>query len=256
MEGHYIGIQGHAVYYETAGAGNGENVLLIHTAGTDSRIWHQVAAKLSESFSVIIIDLPGHGKSSPWDNWRRIRPSVEYYSSVVTEFILQLDLSELTVVGCSLGADVALDLATSNGSQIKKIIALEGAGKTRTFNESDILNVDQYDLARTFNFCGRKATKENMEKLFWIRTSNNRDIYVGDLLAWNQFDRREQLRRSNIPVALVRGSDDPIVTREMLEETLSLNSLFRMAEIEGLGHYPMIEDPDLLTKKIRPMVHE
>src|SRR5579875_2254824 len=241
MQGQYIEINGIDLYYEQSG--NGDNLILIHTAGTDGRIWMDAAARLSSRFRVFNIDLPGHGKSIPWRNWRRNRPTVEFYAATITEFLNKLSLDKVSVLGCSIGADVALALAAGNDKRIERVYAMEGAAKTDTFKESEILSTDPYDLARTFNFCGPMALKQNMEKLYWNRTSNNRDIYIGDLLAWNNFDMREKLKEANIPVILLRGIDDPVVSEEMVRETVKLNRKFKMHQIEGLGHYPMIENP-------------
>lgn len=252
IEGCYIEIDGRDIYYEKSGAGS--TLLCLHTAGTDGRIWKEFAQTMSSDFSVLVPDLPGHGKSTPWEDWRSAPVSVSYYADVVEKLIEALDLKQVILVGCSIGAVIALRLSLNKSGRISKSIVVEGAGKTHTFRDEDILSTDQYSIERAFNFVGRKALKENVEKLFWIRTSNNRSVYIADLFAWNSFDMSSELGRIGIPVYLVRGEDDPVVTNDMVEETRKSIPQSEYITAAGLGHYPMIESPKDFASLVRGII--
>ena len=81
-------------------------------------------------------------------------------------------------------------------------------------------------------------------------SSNNRDIYVTDLLAWNNFDYSKELQNVETKVLLMRGEDDPVVTENMLEDTVKIMRNSTKQTLTGLGHYPMLEDPENLAKII------
>lgn len=251
-EGNYIEIDGRDLYYEKSGTG--PILLCIHTAGTDGRVWRRFSKFMSSRYTVLVPDLPGHGKSSPWDGWRTTRITLDYYSQTIGEFMKKLELNNVYLLGCSIGADIALQLSLSEQDRLKNSIIAEGAGKTNTFRDEDILLTDPYNVERAFNFCGSRARKDSIEDLLWIRTSNNRDIYISDLLAWNHFDIMSKLKDIHVPMTLLRGKEDPVVTSEMLKETSDLIPDSRTTELEGFGHYPMIEDPQEFAEIVQNII--
>ncbi|MFM8384593.1 MAG: alpha/beta fold hydrolase [Actinomycetota bacterium] len=46
--------------------GNGAPLLLIHGMGSASTAWKLIQDELALSFTVITVDLPGHGDPIPW----------------------------------------------------------------------------------------------------------------------------------------------------------------------------------------------
>ncbi|OWP56839.1 MAG: hypothetical protein B2I17_01760 [Thermoplasmatales archaeon B_DKE] len=255
--GKYSDINGINIYYEVNG--KGIPLLLLHTAGTDGRVWKKMVEYLPADYMTIVPDLPGHGKSWPWEGWRKKRVSVNYYAETISKFIESLDLNHVIILGCSIGADIALMLTTMIGDRISMAICAEGAGKTNTFIEQDILKTDPGNVERAFDFCGKNASKSSIEDLIWIRSSNNKEIYIGDLLAWNNFDILDKLSSINNNVILMRGEDDPVVSEFMLIETSKKLRHSEYMTLPGFGHYPMIENPEefahiivsILKKKIQ-----
>lgn len=246
--GNYLEIDGTKLYFESSG--NGTPVIFLHTAGTDGRVWKKFVSMLPEGVKAIVPDLPGHGKSWPWEQWRKKRVDVRYYSHKILKMADLMGLDQFIIAGCSIGADIALDICTIAPEKVKRAIVLEGAAKTRTFEVETIMKTDPGNIERAFDFCGSGASKENIENLVWIRSSNNRDIYVTDLLAWNSFDDTHLLDGCKVDISLIRGSEDPVVTEEMLAETSKFLSNCKVDSIPGLGHYPMLESPEKCMEKI------
>lgn len=250
--GNYVSIDSRNLYYETSGSGF--PVVFLHTAGTDGRVWKHFVEKLPNGIQAIVPDLPGHGKSWPWANWRKTRVDVAFYADSMVKFIEALKLEKVLIVGCSIGADISLMLAKLLEGRLVAGIAMEGAAKTHTFQEEVIMKTEPGNVERAFDFCGRNAKKEYIEDLIWIRSSNNRDIYVTDLLAWNNFDYSKELQNVETKVLLMRGEDDPVVTENMLEDTVKIMRNSTKQTITGLGHYPMLEDPENLAKILVPLL--
>lgn len=252
--GNYVKIDGMNLYYEASGSGF--PVVFLHTAGTDGRIWKHFVEKLPDNIQAIVPDLPGHGKSWPWTNWRKTRVDLAFYAKAMAELIEALGLDRVLIVGCSIGADISLMLARLLEGKATASVVIEGAARTHTFLEEVIMKTEPGSVERAFDFCGRNARKEFIEDLVWIRSSNNRDIYVTDLLAWNNFDYSRELKETGTRIYLMRGEDDPVVTEEMLVETMELLKNGTKSTLRGLGHYPMIEDPEALMKALKPIFEE
>lgn len=250
--GKYVDVDGAKLYYESSGTGI--PAIFLHTAGTDGRVWKEFVSMLPENINAIVPDLPGHGKSWPWNQWRRKRVDVRFYSEKILKMADILNLEKFIIVGCSIGADIALDLCVMAPDRIKRAVIMEGAAKTKTFEVETIMKTDPGNVERAFDFCGSNASKENIENLIWIRSSNNRDIYINDLLAWNSFDNTHLLDGCKVEINLVRGAEDPVVTDEMLIETSKFLTDCKVESIPGLGHYPMLENPAKCMEKIGKML--
>ncbi len=250
--GKYSNVNGLRIYHETDGTG--VPLLLLHTAGTDGRVWRKMIESMPAGYKTIVPDLPGHGKSWPWTNWRKTRVDVRFYADAISRLVEDLNLDRIVVLGCSIGADITIMLTTMIGNRIELAICAEGAGKTNTFVEQDILKTDPGSVERAFDFCGRGASKDSIEDLIWIRSSNNRDIYIGDLLAWNNFDIMDDLPSIKNRIMLLRGEDDPVVSEAMLRDTSARLEHSKYMTIPGFGHYPMIEKPAEFAKIVDSII--
>jgi len=246
--GRYMNIDGLNIYYETVGEGH--PVIMIHLAGFDGRIYRPIIPYFPRKYKLIIPDLPGHGKSDPWPKWQTQRVSLDYYANVIVKMIDKLSLSSVSIVGTSIGGNLSLLLGIKLGSRVKAIIAINGAGKTRTFTERDIENANNLDVGRTVRFAGDYATKRVIEFLTWIRGQNRNEILINDLYAWNNFDVLEDLWRIEANVLLARGEFEPLVTEEMIRETASRIKKVRVETIKGVGHYAPAENPEEFTKVV------
>jgi pimeloyl-ACP methyl ester carboxylesterase len=100
--------------------GSGKPVLLLHGFGASSYTWRHVEpALIASGHRVLTVDLKGFGLSD--------KPLDENYSifdqaALITQFITQLKLKDLTVVGHSLGGGVTLVLALEKDKKKRKRI--------------------------------------------------------------------------------------------------------------------------------------
>lgn len=92
-------------------------IILIHGAFASSADWDLVAPYLSRAYHLLIPDLPGHGHS------RNITPfSVERSSRLVAHLIRKKAVNgSAHVVGHSMGAHVAIDLASKYPSVVETV---------------------------------------------------------------------------------------------------------------------------------------
>ncbi len=100
--------------------GTGPAILLLHGFGASSYTWRHVEPALTASgYRVITLDLKGFGLSEkPFDD----RYSIFDQAALVSQFIDQIGLKKVTVVGHSLGGGVALVLALEKDPAKRKRI--------------------------------------------------------------------------------------------------------------------------------------
>ncbi|MEZ2143995.1 alpha/beta fold hydrolase [Bradyrhizobium sp. DN5] len=101
--------------------GNGPPLLLIHTIRTQLEYFRSLAPLLAGSHTVYAIDLPGHGHS-PIDSTASF--DEPYFRRAVIGFIGELDLSNVTIVGESIGGALALTVAASLPQRVKRVYAI------------------------------------------------------------------------------------------------------------------------------------
>jgi len=113
--------------------GNSSDVLLfIHGLGSYLKAWDRNIPVLKNHFRCIAIDLPGYGKSSKQIH----NGSVKFYTEFINQFIKTLGLKEITLVGHSMGGQIALSYAINYPNLIKNLILIAPAG-FETFSSED-----------------------------------------------------------------------------------------------------------------------
>ena len=100
-------------------------LVLVHGGRDQKRSWDRVAGELSQSYRVIAPDLRGHGQSD-WvsDGDYTIMDFVYDLRSLITH----LEIEKFTLIGHSLGGNIALRYAGLLPETIEQLVALEGLG--------------------------------------------------------------------------------------------------------------------------------
>jgi len=100
--------------------GSGKPLLLMHTIRTQLDYFQEAIPLLAKHFTVYAIDLPGHGYSSIDTQANYDEP---YLRNGVISFIEKLDLTDLTLVGESIGAVLALTVASQLPERVKAVVS-------------------------------------------------------------------------------------------------------------------------------------
>lgn len=115
--------------------GTGPALILIHGLfGTLDNL-KTIGKSLSDSFEVYLIDAPAHGKSStptPLD--------LQTMADMVINFIKQQNLSEVSLLGHSLGGKISMEVALKEPSLVSKLIVADIAPVKYTRRHDSIIN--------------------------------------------------------------------------------------------------------------------
>ncbi len=101
------------IYYESKGVG--EAVVLIHGFSLDHRMWQPQIDFLSHKHQVVAYDMRGFGKSSLPTN------TYSYHGDLLA-LLDSLQLTKVTIIGLSLGGEVAIDFAISYPQYVSKLV--------------------------------------------------------------------------------------------------------------------------------------
>lgn len=262
------------IYYEQAGDGP-IPLLLQHTAGADGRQYRHLLAdpRMQERFRMIAYDLPYHGKSLPpqSERWweQAYRPTRESFMSWVVGIADRLNLEQPWFMGCSVGGQLALDLAAFHPRRFGAFIALNGWYDNP--HPSELINNDifrtpavseDYPMSIILGGTSPVAPEATAQEVYWIYRSNFPGVYAGDNdYFMHQHDLRKDGHRIDArakPVYVIAGEYDAAAHDEMhggpavaahVPGTVYL-------EAKGLGHFAPSDDPIAFGEMILPVLDE
>lgn len=108
--------------YRESGSASAPPLLLLHALGENSADWDQVAAPLAASWHVYALDLRGHGRSD-WPGTY----TLALLRDDVLAFLGALKLSQVTVIGHSMGGAAAYLVAMRQPERIRRLVLEEPA---------------------------------------------------------------------------------------------------------------------------------
>lgn len=251
--GRYVEVDGVRSYYESAGTG--KPLLLMHTAGRENRQWQGVIERLAKTHHCVAPDLPGHGKSWPLAG-NTCLSDIESIQAWLWRFAQTLGLERPAVMGCSVGGNLALLLAARH-PEVRAAVALQGAAYTPTFTETalDMMTHPQVSLMHanvdfSMSLVGSAASDSARAFSEWGVLSVIPIAQQSDLRAYAHCDSRELLSNVRCPVLIARGTEDWLVSQDMVEgarDGLTNAARVELRPLPGLGHFPHLEDPELVA---------
>ena len=243
------------IYVERAGSGR--PVLFLHTAGADSRQFHGQLADvaLAAEWRLIAPDMPFHGRSMPPEGWHGepYRLSGARYLGWCAAIIEQVIGAKAIVAGGSMGAALALLLAAERPDLVAGVIAIEppfrSKGRRNPFQHHVGVHAGLHNAAFVRGLMSPTSPIDSRRRAAWIYSQGAPEIYAGDLVFYSdEFDGAEVAPRidaARTPVSLLCGTYDYSATPEDGGKLAALIPGADLRVMEGLGHFPMCEHPDL-----------
>ncbi len=111
--------EGARIAYETSG--RGPTLVLLHSTASSAGQWFGLRSELADRFTIVAVDLHGHGASDPWPGTRALALADE--AAAVAAVIGELE-GPVHLVGHSYGGAVALNLALS-GRPLASLTVIE-----------------------------------------------------------------------------------------------------------------------------------
>jgi len=203
-----LNIEGLKVSYKIAG--EGPALLILHGWGSRSDRWKKVGELLSsKGCSVVILDLPGFGKSeaprSPW--------GIEDYRVFVEEFVDVLGLQKFSLLGHSFGGGLALAYTVKHPERVKKLLLVAAAIKRATSLRKSIFKVAA-KVAKAFSFLPFYFLFRKAVYRYIIRKSDypyQTEVMKDTYLKVIEQDLSPFLSEVMIPTVILWGEKDDVV---------------------------------------------
>ena len=152
----YTDVMGSKMHYLKCGSG--KNVLFIHGMPTSSYLWRKIIPKLSSHSCCYAPDLIGMGKSDKPE----ISYTVDDHISYISEFIRELNLTDITLVVHAWGSVIGLEYARRNPQNIASLVFFEAHFARSITEDSLSLPVQEFtSMIRSSSDVYEKVVENN-----------------------------------------------------------------------------------------------
>ena len=257
----------HRLYWEEAGTGI--PLVCLHTAGSDGRQYREILqdTEITDRFRVLVPDMPWHGKSSPPEGFQdeEYLLTTDSYVEFVMTFIEAMGLENPVVMGCSIGGRVVLELAKRHPEKLRGIIGLQSSAFAQRYFPLDALhkpNIHGGEMcaAYCYGLVGPQAPLKHRWETLWHYMQGGPGVFKGDLhfysLDGDVSDQLSEINTEICPVHMLTGEYDYSCTPEASRETAALIEGAELTIMEGLGHFPMSEDPVKFRSFLMPVLEK
>ena len=231
--------------------GQGPPLLLLHAEDAASQ-WRPFHALLARQFEVILPDHPGFGRSEALP-WLRGMPDLVYW---YLDFLDQLGLERVHVVGESFGGWLAATLAVVYSHRLERLVLIGPAGvKPRGVSVPDLFAMSPAEWAATTLHAPERVAAGSAERPNRATLERQlRDKATLARLAWNPYLHDPQLphwlHRVRVPTLLIWGRYDRLLPPALADHWLRRLPDARLVTIEAAGHFPQIERPDVVAATV------
>jgi pimeloyl-ACP methyl ester carboxylesterase len=247
-----------SISYSIEGTG-APALVFVHCWCCDRTYWKHQAPQFSKDYTVVTIDLAGHGESALGrDDW-----TIKAFAEDVAAVVRELDLERTILIGHSMGGPVVLEAAVLLADRMLGVIGIDTYQDFgRTFPEE---MREPFFAPFEKDFSG--ATDRFVRSMFpadadsalveWIAadmSSAPSEVGLGAMQSMLGFDPAVPIKDIAVPIQAVNAELFPT----NVEGNKTLVPSFTVKLMPGLGHFMMLEDPDgfnaLLGEAVREII--
>jgi pimeloyl-ACP methyl ester carboxylesterase len=240
------------VFYDEQGSG--EPLLLLHANPGDPRDFDAVLPALLEKYRVIRLSWPGYGEAPA-----PLPPSAAsamMFAELLEQFVVKMELSNLRIIGNSVGAYAAARLALSRPERVRALVLVAPAGFTThdrftrffcNFKGGERVTRWLNGLMAFLYLRVKTPVVQAMRKRAWQEQRQPVPVAVNAAL-WRSFthpehDLRTGARFLQTPTLVISGRQDPLIP--VAEGRLAATTIPRANFIVlPCGHAPFAEVPE------------
>jgi 3-oxoadipate enol-lactonase len=241
------------IYYRVEG--NGPFVTLIHGVGANLDSWDEVAARMRQHYSIVRMDLAGHGRSGPIMS----NITLEDLADDVRLVWDHLGLTSTHLAGFSLGGLIAQSLALSEPDRIERLIILSAvAGRTpqeraRVVDRLELLREGGIEALtdaaeeRWFTPEFRQRHPERVAQRMRELLTNDPASYAAAYTVFATSDLGDRIGEISHPTLVATGEHDVGSNVRMARMMHAAIKGSELRILSGLRHSVLVEAPRLVA---------
>jgi pimeloyl-ACP methyl ester carboxylesterase len=225
--------------------GEGPCMVLLHGAGDQAGAWARMVPPLVETFRVVIPDLPGHWKSDPKTGPLGIDQVLSGLEAVMETTCAG---EPAILVGNSMGAWISMLYAVEHPERVERLVAINGGAIREDNPQVNLFPTTRAEAHATMKALMGPATPPVPDFVLDDVIRHSRVGPAGRLAqtadAMDAFLLDGRLNEVTVPVELVWGDADGLLTLEYAQRLLDGLPRARLHTVHGCGHVPQRECPD------------
>jgi len=247
--------------------GQGPDVVMLHGWSMHSAVWHDLAENLAKSYTLHLVDLPGHGQSDWTEGGLELTTIVKHIVKQVPENAVWL--------GWSLGGLISIAFADYYPERVNKLILL--AATPCFVKKDDWSHAMEASVFKAFADSLEDKQAETLQRFLLLQArgaQHSRDtirqlsqqlaietpavpaaLQAGLQLLINS-DMRQQLADLSCPVTMILGERDTLIPSELLSEAKQLSPNISTHLLVGAGHTPFIAQSKQCQHIIEQFINE
>jgi pimeloyl-ACP methyl ester carboxylesterase len=247
----FIEVRG--IRLEIIDRGKGQPLLFLHPGiGIDPAA--PVLDRLAKGMRLIAPSHPGFGRSDLPPSFTTVDDLAYFYLDLLDA----LDLRDTIMVGVSLGAWIAAEIAVKSTARIARLVLADAVGirvsdDPEVSDIADIFAMPEKDfIALAYHDPDKGARDPSWpdEKL----VAQARNLESTARFAWGPYMHNPKLKgrlhRVDVPTLLLWGAQDRIVTPAYGRAFAAAIPDTSFALINQAGHFPHLEQPEEFAKKV------
>jgi pimeloyl-ACP methyl ester carboxylesterase len=249
---------GSEIRYRIYGSGE-PAIVFIHGWSCDSGYWDAQLNEFAARHTVITLDLAGHGESATQqrNDW-----SIANFGADVAAAVKDSGRQRVVLVGSSMGGPVALEAARLLPGQVVGIVGVD------TFRElakpfpperfEPLLVQMRVDFAKTVGgFVGEHFFTERTDPILkkWIvddMSAAPPEVAIPAIVALMAMDYGPALAELDLPIIAVNATGAPTDEAGIR----AVEPRFKVVNLQDVGHFPMLEDPQTFNRVLARIVAE
>ena len=226
--------------------GEGENLVLLHGLFGALSNWESIISRFITNYRVIIPVLPIYTLPVR-------QAGLEQLTAFLEEFVSFKGLSDINLMGNSLGGHIALIYTLRNQDNVKKLILTGSSGLFENSMGGSYPKRGSYEYIQervAFTFYDPKtATKELVDEIFETMKSIQKCLRIIAIAKSAQRNNMaDDIPQIKIPTLLIWGLNDTITPPYVAHEFNRLIPNSDLKFIDQCCHAPMMEHPELFNE--------
>lgn len=240
--------------YLQAGAGR-EPIVFLHGWGAFKELWWSTLQRLGPTYCAFAPDMPGHG-DSPGLGTR----SMTAVAQRIGRFCAARGLDTITLVGHSMGGNIAAELALARPDLVRRLVLVDAAAHGRAlplYTRSYLLETYGFAALRFTLLFGRQirwlgervphdhgggVVRPALRRLVRGASADPADLH-GMLAQLMDNPLEDRVKNLAVPTLVISGALDPLVPAMLSRRLAEAIPEAQYVEIRGAGHNPMDERP-------------
>ena len=228
------------------------SIILLHGSGQSHVVWSLTAQYFSsENYNVFALDFPGHGNSEG-----ESLKTIEDMASWLNEFVNQLGIKKLSIIGHSQGCLVALEYASKFAKNLQNIIFVAGSYEIPVnkslidlalAGDMESLNLMmKWGYGNSKQFIGGNPLQKILNSAREVR-----EILAVDLIACDRYKNGiNAVKKINCKTLFIFGELDKMIKIEKGKEFAGHISNSKVHIIKNCGHMIILENAFEMREKI------